>query len=64
MDRFKECKKELVEEIENIHYEGDIGDFGNHIGIIIAKYFDEFNDKDSFISGLEHGISLTDGTHG
>jgi hypothetical protein len=64
MERFKELQKELVEEIKNIYYEGDISDIGNHIGIVIAKYFDESNDKHSFIIGLEHGISLTDGTHG
>jgi hypothetical protein len=47
--------------------EADLSDVGNEIGIVIARYFDENDigfDKDSFLAGLNHGISLTDGTHG
>jgi hypothetical protein len=45
------------------HY--DMSDIGNEIGIIAAKYFknDLGWEKEDFISGIKHGISLTDGTH-
>jgi hypothetical protein len=44
-------------------YEGGIDDIGNEIGIVVAKYFNGFDDSFAFISGIKHGISLTDGTH-
>lgn len=64
MENFKEINKEIVDTLSNIKYDGDLSDIGNEIGIIIAKYFDEVNDLDSFIFGVKHGVSLTDGTHG
>jgi hypothetical protein len=67
-DGFKKVCQELSKRLSNIPYDNaDMSDVGNEIGIIIAKYFnDEDNgwDVDSFITGLRHGISLTDGTHG
>ena len=38
---------------------GDLSDLGNEIGIVIG------NEKNinEFISGLKHGISLSNGTH-
>lgn len=47
----------------------DLGDLGNLIGMAIGKYtmFDNSTQlglsTDEFIFGLEHGISLIDGTH-
>jgi len=51
----------------------DLTDVGNEIGIIIGKYTNRGKkrndnwktgyDKDDFIHGIEHGISLSDGTH-
>lgn len=64
MENLNKCKTEIIEELSKITYIGDLGDLGNLIGIVIAKYFDEYNDKATFISGLDHGVSLTDGTHG
>ena len=68
MENFKKACLEISERLSNVPYNnGDISDIGNEIGIIIAKYFtdEEFGwDKDSFILGINHGISLTDGTHG
>jgi hypothetical protein len=72
MDKFIEINESIVEQLEdaNDNYPknmGDLSDVGNEIGIVIAKYFDDEDtgfDKESFISGLNHGISLTDGTHG
>lgn len=41
----------------------DISDVGNEIGIAIGKYIKTEEDKRDFIDGIEHGISLIDGTH-
>jgi len=51
---------------ENKHKIVDMDDFGNEIGIAIAKYisvnygFELIN----LIQGIHHGVSLMDGTHG
>ncbi len=46
-------------------YTGDLSDCGNEIGIIVGeKYKNMTEDETShFISGIKHGISLTNGTH-
>lgn len=48
------------------YYEGDLSDLGNSLGAIVGVYILDgmggFS-KDDFISGIEHGISLQDGTH-
>ena len=45
---------------------GDLSDLGNEIGIIIGEYTtDKMGyEKDDFVSGVLHGISISDGTHG
>lgn len=50
--------------IKDIHYIGDESDLGNEIGYSIGKVinFTE-EDTESFIHGIRHGISLTNGTH-
>lgn len=66
MSKFKEVSKEIQKELSIINYDnGDLGDIGNHVGVVIAKYFDGSigYDKESFNRGLNHGISLIDGTH-
>ena len=58
--------KQIIDEIRTRNYlEGDLSDLGNEIGIIVGKYIcDDLGfDKDDFISGIRHGISLSDGTH-
>jgi len=66
--KFKKACLDISESLSILPYDiGDISDIGNEIGIILGKYIDEHEDgwdKDSFIAGLNHGISLTDGTHG
>lgn len=43
----------------------DIGDIGNIIGIAVGDFIVEQGwNKNQFIMGIEHGISLKDGTHG
>ena len=64
MEKFNIVKSEIREQLDKINYYGDLSDLGNEIGIVIAKFFDEENTINDFISGLKHGISLTDGTHG
>jgi hypothetical protein len=66
-NKFNKSCSELSEKLSSLPYKnGDISDIGNEIGIILGNYISKENgwDKDSFISGLNHGISLTDGTHG
>jgi hypothetical protein len=66
--KFKNACLDISKRLSILPYDsGDISDIGNEIGIILGKYIDEQDhgwDKDGFISGLKHGISLTDGTHG
>ena len=72
MDKFIKINKAIIKQLKNANNTypenmGDLSDVGNEIGIVIAKYFDDQDgsfDKESFLSGLNHGISLTDGTHG
>lgn len=50
-----------------IKFNGDLSDLGNDIGINVAEYIDDDKlgyEKDDLISGLNHGISIIDGTHG
>jgi len=67
MNNFKKVKSDIISTLNDIKYDnGDLSDIGNEIGIIIANYFNENEfgwDKNSFINGINHGISLTDGTH-
>jgi hypothetical protein len=42
----------------------DIGDVGNTIGIAVGEFIVKHGwNKEEFISGIKHGISLKDGTH-
>jgi len=44
---------------------GDLSDLGNEIGIVIGQYTNDKMgyEKDDFVSGIYHGISISDGTH-
>lgn len=67
MNKFKTAYLDIIDSLNNIKYDnGDASDIGNEIGIVMAKYFSDEDfgwDKDGFLSGIKHGISLTDGTH-
>jgi hypothetical protein len=60
----------LKEQLENDEISGDLSGIGNEIGVLFGrlindlypKGLDQF-EKDDFISGFEHGWSLTDDTH-
>ena len=63
--------EDLIKHLESIKNSapvnhGDLSDLGNEIGIIIGQYTnDEMGyEKDDFVSGVRHGISISDGTHG
>ena len=64
-EKFKKLSLDIIESLNEIDYVGDLGDIGNEIGIVVAKYFSNGlgYEKEDFFSGLKHGISLTDGTH-
>lgn len=68
MESIKKITDDISHTLTGLKYEvGDLSDIGNEIGIVIAKYFDKNKmgfELDDFLSGLKHGISLTDGTHG
>jgi hypothetical protein len=70
MTDFEQIKIDIINQLNNMTYKvGDIDDIGNEIGIAIGKYTMLKNaeeigtSKNLFICGLEHGISLIDGTH-
>lgn len=68
MTDLTKIKQEIIEQLLENNYRGDLGDLGdigNEIGIVIGKWIStEMGfDKESFISGVKHGISLIDGTH-
>ena len=69
-DKRADLRRELVDviqiwgTIEN--RQEDLSDLGNEIGIVVGKYFKKKKmgyQKSSFMSGLNHGFSLADGTH-
>ncbi len=50
-----------------IKFNGDLSDLGNDIGLNIGDYINtEYlgYEKDDFISGFKHGVSIIDGSHG
>jgi len=64
--RFTKANKKLIKQLEEVKYKGDISDIGNEIGFVIGKFFSKSIDgweKEDFMAGLFHGISLADGTH-
>jgi len=50
-----------------IKFNGDLSDLGNDIGLNIGEYIDKDKlgyEREDFISGIHHGISIIDGSHG
>jgi len=63
MEDFKKILKEISENLNNVAYEyGDYSDIGNEIGFVLGKTITK-DELEDFLSGLRHGISLSDGTH-
>jgi len=65
MSNFEKILKEIKDQCDLIHYEGDLSDIGNEIGKIVGKYITDESgfEKSSFLAGIDHGISTVDGTH-
>ncbi len=67
--RIKETKYNTVK-WHNVIFKrisGDLSDLGNEIGQNIGKMIDDNKlgfDEDDFTSGVRHGVSLIDGSHG
>lgn len=58
--------EEIINELKSLDYlKGDLSDLGNDIGFVVGKYLskDSGFDKDSFLQGIKHGLSISDGTH-
>ena len=55
----------LKENVTRLNYIGDISDLGNEIGVVVGSAFKEMTDEEisDFITGFQHGVSLTNGTH-
>lgn len=48
-----------------IKFDGDLSDLGNQIGLNVGHYIgDKLGyEKDDFIHGFNHGVSIIDGSH-
>ena len=55
----------LIEYSRSMDYEGDLSDCGNEIGNIVGSKYKNMTEGEieDFITGIRHGISLTNGTH-
>jgi len=66
-DKCKQIISELIVDLQNYQYHGDLADIGDVIGRIVGKYINEKDfgyEYETFIAGLQHGISIANGTHG
>jgi hypothetical protein len=64
--KFREVFEEMCRTFNEIEYmNGDISDVGNEIGYALGKVLENLQEDEikTFIVGLRHGISLTNGTH-
>ena len=63
----KDCISLLSKKLSDkkIKYQGDISDFGNEVGFALGGIIKNMKESQisDFITGLKHGISLTNGTH-
>lgn len=63
---FELVLEQLIKNFKEIKYNnGDISDLGNEIGYAVGLYLPELTEEEikSFVFGIKHGISLTNGTH-
>lgn len=67
MKDLKEINNDIIKRLSEVTYNGDLSDIGNEIGLSIGKFISDKElgfDLEDFITGLKHGISIIDGTHG
>lgn len=63
---FRDVFEQLCQTFSEIKYDnGDISDVGNEVGFALGKALTDLKEDEikTFILGLKHGISLTNGTH-
>ena len=64
MSNFQHIIKQIKEHMEKVSYEnGDLSDVGNEIGIVLGNYIENEQEFKELITGIRHGISLTNGNH-
>jgi len=64
MDNFKHILNRIKTQLDNVNYDnGDVSDVGNEIGIVLGEFITTKSELQDFITGIRHGMSLTNGTH-
>jgi hypothetical protein len=64
MDNFQHILKQISESLSKVSYDnGDLSDVGNEVGIVLGNYITTEQEFKDFVTGLRHGISLTNGEH-
>jgi hypothetical protein len=64
MTEFKLIMNRLTQSLGDIPYDnGDVSDIGNEIGIVLGEFITTESELQDFITGIRHGMSLTNGTH-
>jgi hypothetical protein len=64
MNNFTQILNRIKTQLDNVNYDnGDVSDVGNEIGIVLGDFIHTESELQDFITGLKHGISLTNGTH-
>jgi len=64
MDNFTHILNRIKTQLDNFNYEhGDVSDVGNEIGIVLGEFTTTESELQDFITGIRHGMSLTNGTH-
>lgn len=64
MSNFTHILNQIKEHVEKVPYDnGDLSDIGNELGIVLGRYIETEEEFKDFVTGLRHGISLTNGTH-
>jgi hypothetical protein len=63
---FKKIMTEISVKLPTRPYDnGDISDIGNEIGLAVGSILENMTQEEinDLISGIRHGVSLTNGTH-
>jgi len=64
MNNFTQILNRIKTQLDNVNYDnGDVSDVGNEIGIVLGDVITTETELQDFITGLRHGMSLTNGTH-
>jgi len=64
MDNFPHILNRIKTQLDNVNYDnGDVSDVGNEIGIVLGDFITTESELQDFITGIRHGMSLTNGTH-